>query len=57
MRQNTPFPRDLKTRYVKPPPKTIDGHVVAHTPHKLVTTASVAFTGFWRPLEIILIDF
>jgi len=36
VRQNTPFPKDLRTRHVKTPTKTVDGHMVAHNPHKLV---------------------
>ena len=36
IRQNTPFPKDLKTRHVKTPPKSVDGHVIAHNPNTLV---------------------
>ena len=42
VRQNTPFPKDLRTRLVKTPPKSVDGHITAHNPNKL---ASSAFIG------------
>ena len=49
VRQNTPFPRDLKTKFVKPPAKSIDGHVVHHNPNKLVCTTCIV-CSFLTPL-------
>ena len=39
VRQNTPFPRDLRT-HRKPPPKSIDGAIIHHNPNKEVCLKS-----------------